>query len=148
MSVGPSRAAHRGRVGRVTQPVHSVQSTLANQRSRVDLRVGFGATSPRARPPSPFADQHIRYVLYRSYVLLATPQIEPITEHIPDQIRLGKAQRLDREAYESPALPLSYSAAEFKFTERDLRQQPLEIQHITVEQHIPDRRRTIVLVAP
>jgi hypothetical protein len=50
-------------------------------------------------------------VLYGSYVLLAKPQIEPITEQVPDQIPLRKAQRLDRQAYESPALPLSYSAA-------------------------------------
>ena len=42
----------------------------------------------------------IRYVLYPSYVLLASPQIEPITEQFPDQVPLGKAQRLDREAYE------------------------------------------------
>jgi len=45
---------------------------------------------------------------------LHLPPIEPITEHIPDQVPLGKAQRLDREAYESPALPLSYSAAASK----------------------------------
>jgi len=44
-------------------------------------------------------------------MLLAPPPVEPITEHILDQIPLGKAQRLDRRAYESPALPLSYSAA-------------------------------------
>jgi hypothetical protein len=49
-------------------------------------------------------------VLYPSHVLLARPSIEPITEHIPDQTPLKKAQRLDRQAYESPALPLSYSA--------------------------------------
>jgi hypothetical protein len=78
-----------------------------------------------------------------SYVLLNWPRIEPITERIPDQIPLGKAQRLGREAYESPALPLSYSAIESQLTEHDPSQQPQEIQHITVEQHIPDlgRRR-------
>jgi len=53
---------------------------------------------------------YFRYALYPSYGLLVSPEIEPITEQVPDQIPLGKAQRLDREAYESPALPLSYSA--------------------------------------
>jgi hypothetical protein len=42
-----------------------------------------------------------RYALYPSNVLLASPQIEPITGQVPDQIPLGKAQLLDREAYES-----------------------------------------------
>jgi hypothetical protein len=77
-------------------------------------------------------------VLYPSYVLLASPHIEPITEQFPDQVPLGKAQRLDREAYESPALPLSYSAVVPKLTELNLSQQPLEMQRITIEQHIPD----------
>jgi len=53
----------------------------------------------------------IRYALYRSYVLLSDPPIEPITEHILDQFPLRKAQRLGGRAYESPALPLSYSAS-------------------------------------
>jgi len=30
-----------------------------------------------------------RYALYRSYVLLGSPLIEPISEHIPDQIHSG-----------------------------------------------------------
>ena len=30
-----------------------------------------------------------RYALYRSYVLLAAPPIEPISEHIPDQFHSG-----------------------------------------------------------
>jgi len=59
----------------------------------------------------------IRYALYQSYVLLAAPQIEPITEQVAKQIPLGQAQRLDGEAYESPALPLSYSAESSKLTE-------------------------------
>jgi len=59
-----------------------------------------------------------RYALYRSYVLLCQPSIELISEQLPDQVPLGKAQRLSREAYESPALPLSYSAVVFKLTER------------------------------
>jgi hypothetical protein len=50
-------------------------------------------------------------------VLFVNSQIEPISEHLPDQVPLGKAQRLDRQAYESPALPLSYSAAASKLTE-------------------------------
>jgi len=48
--------------------------------------------------------------VYRSYVLLDSSTIEPISGLIPDQVPLGKAQRIDRRAYESPALPLSYSA--------------------------------------
>jgi hypothetical protein len=78
-----------------------------------------------------------RYVLYRSYVLLVEPVIEPITERIPDQVPLGKAQRLDGRAYESPALPLSYSAAGIKLIERDPERQPRSIEHITLEQDIP-----------
>jgi hypothetical protein len=65
-----------------------------------------------------------RYALYRSYVLLVLLPIEPITEHTSDQFPLGKAQRIDGEAYESPALPLSYSAAAAKITERDPERQP------------------------
>jgi hypothetical protein len=34
LTVGPSRAAHRGRVGRVTQPLTWVQSTPVDQRSQ------------------------------------------------------------------------------------------------------------------
>jgi hypothetical protein len=60
----------------------------------------------------------IRYAVNRSYVLLARPPIEPITERIPDQSPLGKAQRFGGRAYESPALPLSYSAVVCKSTER------------------------------
>jgi len=52
-------------------------------------------------------------------VLLSATPIEPISEHIPDQFPLGKAQRLGGLAYESPALPLSYSAVVAKLTERD-----------------------------
>jgi hypothetical protein len=70
------------------------------------------------------SNRRIRYALYRSYVLFSSPPIEPITQQIPDQVLLGKAQRLDGEAYESPALPLSYSAAAIKLIERDLERQP------------------------
>ena len=38
----------------------------------------------------------MRYAPYRSYVLLASPPIQPISVHILDQFPLGKAQRLDR----------------------------------------------------
>ncbi len=51
-----------------------------------------------------------RYALFRSYVLLLEPPIEPISHPIRASLPLGKAQRIDRQAYESPALPLSYSA--------------------------------------
>jgi hypothetical protein len=58
-------------------------------------------------------------------VLFRSPLIEPISEHTPDQIPLGKSQRLDRVSYESPTLPLSYSAVLPKLTwdveERQLR---------------------------
>jgi hypothetical protein len=134
--VGPSRAAHRGRVGRVTQPVHSVSLRSPINGPEWTCAWVFGATSPRARLPSPFADQHIRYVLNRSYVLLATPQIEPITEQVPDQIPLRKAQGLDRQAYESPALPLSYSAVALKLIERDPEQQTAAQERITRGQHM------------
>jgi hypothetical protein len=58
------------------------------------------------------------------------PPIQPITEHVPDQSPLGKAQRSRREAYESPALPLSYSAADVKNIERHPERQPQLEQHI------------------
>jgi hypothetical protein len=61
-------------------------------------------------------------------VLLGLASIEPITEPIPDQIPLGKAQRIDGEAYESPALALSYSAVLDKIVERaDERQTPARV---------------------
>jgi len=75
-------------------------------------------------------------VLYPSYVLLNLPPIEPITEHIPDQTPLGKAQRFDLQANESPALPLSYSAVVRNLTERVPTPQPRLIEHISIEQHI------------
>jgi len=70
---------------------------------------------------------------------MSSPPIEPMSEHIPDQFPLGKAQRLGRRAYESPALPLSYSAVGSKLTEHDPSQQPRDMQPITVEQHMPCR---------
>jgi hypothetical protein len=44
--------------------------------------------------------------------------MEPISHPIRARFPLGKAQRLGGEAYESPALPLSYSAVVFKLIER------------------------------
>jgi hypothetical protein len=61
---------------------------------------------------------------------LEASTIEPITGRIPDYVPLGKAQRLDRRAYESPALPLSYSAADVKNIERHPERQPQLEQHI------------------
>jgi hypothetical protein len=77
-----------------------------------------------------------RYALYRSYALLGLAPIEPITEHIPDRLPLRKAQRSGGEAYESPALPLSYSATVVQFTERDPGRQPRSIERMTIGQHI------------
>jgi DNA-binding XRE family transcriptional regulator len=45
-----------------------------------------------------------------------------------------EAQRIEELTYESPALPLSYSAAPVKITERDGRRQPSPIQHIPIEE--------------
>jgi hypothetical protein len=76
------------------------------------------------------------YVLYRSYVLLARRPIEPISHPIRAWVPLRKAQRIEEVTYESPALPLSYSAVVFKRTERAGPGQPSAFQHITIEQHI------------
>jgi hypothetical protein len=51
-----------------------------------------------------------RYALDRSYVLLVPPPIEPISHQIRAWVPLRKAQRIEEVTYESPALPLSYSA--------------------------------------
>jgi len=59
-----------------------------------------------------------------------------MSEQIPDQVPLGKPQRLDGQAYESPALPLSYSAEADKSTERERRPQSARVERITIEQHI------------
>jgi hypothetical protein len=74
-------------------------------------------------------------------VLLGSSTIEPITGQLPEHIPLGKAQRLRGEAYESPALPLSYSAAAIKLIERDPERQPRSIEHIPIEKHIPPGAR-------
>jgi len=60
----------------------------------------------------------IGYALYRSYVLLDRRPIEPISHPIRAWVPLGKAQRIEELTYESPALPLSYSAVVYKLTER------------------------------
>ena len=78
---------------------------------------------------------------------MARPSIEPITEHIPDQGPIGKAQRIDRLAYESPALPLSYSASAIKLIERyPERQLPVQ-ERMTIDQHMsvwgPIKARTV-----
>jgi len=78
----------------------------------------------------------IRYALYRSYVLLEKVTIEHISEQFRAQDPRSEAQRIEEVAYESPALPLSYSATVVKITERDSPQQPPPLQHITIEQHI------------
>jgi hypothetical protein len=70
-----------------------------------------------------------RYALNRSYVLLGLASIEPITDQIPDRPPLGKAQRIEELTYESPALPLSYSATTAKLTERALPGQPQVSAH-------------------
>jgi hypothetical protein len=77
-----------------------------------------------------------RYALYRSYVLLVSPPIEPISHPIRAWLPLTKAQRIEELTYESPALPLSYSAADVKNIERDPERQPSTRESTTVEQHI------------
>jgi len=86
-------------------------------------------------------------VLYPSYVLLGRAPLEPITEQVLDQVPLGKAQRIDRLAYESPALPLSYSASAIKLIERyPERQLPVQ-ERMTIDQHMsvwgPIKARTV-----
>jgi hypothetical protein len=60
-----------------------------------------------------------RYVLSRSYVLLGLATIGHITEQIRAHFLSSEPQRIDPDAYESPALPLSYSAAVSKSNERE-----------------------------
>jgi hypothetical protein len=52
-------------------------------------------------------------VLNRSYVLLGKAAIEHISEQIRAQVPRSEAQRIEELTYESPALPLSYSATRF-----------------------------------
>jgi hypothetical protein len=116
---------------RSTPSVYARQSTVPSRPARgVGRQVAERTTSVAIRR------QHVRYVLYRSYVLLARPPIEPISEHIPDQVPLGKAQRIEELTYESPALPLSYSAVAIKLTERDPERQPRSLEGMTIEQRI------------
>ena len=61
-------------------------------------------------------------------MLFVQRPIEPISHPIRAWVPLGKAQRIEEVTYESPALPLSYSAVAVKLTEHELRQQPLETQ--------------------
>jgi len=69
-------------------------------------------------------------------VLLVQPLIEPISGPIRAWVPLGKAQRIEEVTYESPALPLSYSAADVKLIERCHVRQPRSLEHMTIEQHI------------
>jgi hypothetical protein len=69
-------------------------------------------------------------------VLLARRPIEPISHPIRAWVPLTKAQRIEEVTYESPALPLSYSAAATKLIERDPERQARSLEHITIEQHI------------
>jgi hypothetical protein len=55
-------------------------------------------------------NRRFRYALYRSYVLLRSTPMEPISHPIRAWVPLTKAQRIEDVTYESPALPLSYSA--------------------------------------
>src|SRR6266542_3443109 len=77
-----------------------------------------------------------RYALNRSYMLFVQRPIEPISHPIRAWVPLTKAQRIEEVTYESPALPLSYSAVVFKVTEHNERRQPPLLQHITIGQHI------------
>jgi len=85
---------------------------------------GHGARLPSDRVCRQVKRRRIRYVLDRSYVLLARLPVEPISHPICAWLPLGKAQRLGSEAYESPALPLSYSAAANRISERHSERQP------------------------
>jgi len=77
-----------------------------------------------------------RYALYRSYVLFGRWPIEPISHPIRAWFPLGKAQRIEEVTYESPALPLSYSANAVKLTEGDPERQPPARERIPFEQHM------------
>jgi hypothetical protein len=70
-----------------------------------------------SRQPFRVGNVLMRYALYRSYVLLANLPIEPISHPIRAWAALRKAQRIEEVTYESPALPLSYSATVAKVTE-------------------------------
>ena len=74
-------------------------------------------------------------------MLFPSRPIEPISEQIPDQVPLGKPQRFDGEAYESPALPLSCSAAVVKLIERDRERQPTSLERIAIEKHMTAEAR-------
>jgi hypothetical protein len=100
---------------------------------------GHGARVPSDRVYCQVKRGRIRYALDRSYVLFVTSRIEPISHPIRAWSPLGKPQRIEEVTYESPALPLSYSAEESKLTEHDLDRQLPPLQRIPIEQHIPVR---------
>ena len=130
-------------------PVSRLQRRTRSSQNMSRLRRSVGATTihppdrPTAQaksrredpapPPCEVSGWPMRYALYRSYVLSPWPPIEPISHLIRAWVPLGKAQRLDRQAYESPALPLSYSATAIKIIERDPRRQPTTEQRITIQ---------------
>jgi hypothetical protein len=69
------------------------------------------------------------------------PAPEPLDDRAPGRVGEGlkdevELRRIEEVAYESPALPLSYSAAEGKLIERDPERQPRSIERITIGQHI------------
>jgi hypothetical protein len=63
------------------------------------------------QPAAPAA----RYALYRSYVLLARPPIEPISHPIRAWLPLGKAQRIEEVTYD-PLLKLQVRLRRVKLT--------------------------------
>jgi hypothetical protein len=92
----------------------------------------------------------LRYPLYRSDVLLATPPIESISEHPPIGSHSGNPQPIEEVNCESPALPLSYSAAErrvsspipsAKRTQRARAPAPGTVDCLTSGRREPDRSR-------
>jgi len=118
----PGCRPRRGRPRRCARPFAS----RVRVRPPVDVASPTGRLAAGSRSRSRRScgcGWRIRYALYRSYVLYARPTIEPISHPIRAWLPLGKAQRIEVLTYESPALPLSYSAVGFKLTERDWRRQ-------------------------
>jgi hypothetical protein len=77
-------------------------------------------------------------------VLLENSAIEHISEQIRAQFPRLKAQRIEEVTYESPALPLSYSATRFVLrSTRSLNTNGCEVRSTT----LIERKNTDVLVA-
>ena len=69
----------------------------ANDAPRLGARPQLTSTSdPTSRPAG------TRYALYRSYVLLSKPPIEPISHPIRAWVPLGNAQRIEEVTYDPP----------------------------------------------